>query len=153
MSDNVIKLNLKTPSAEEKEVKIPGKIFPTKEKIIEKKKALTPMEEALAHLEEIDKIRRSKIPLLYSSSNPTKQMTAIGEILEALNDYIDMLRGDLISVVKHLEEHNVAAFSSQLHLEAIVNVLMNKGILVDEEFKMEFEKSHAAAMKRLGEKT
>lgn len=58
--------------------------------------------------------------------------------LDALNQFVEMLKQDLVGLVSNLENQAMGGYSTSLHLEALLSVLLEKGSVTDAEMKAAF---------------
>ena len=72
-------------------------------------------------------------------------LKAIYTNLEALNAMVDMIAHDLIGSIQNLEQNAVAQFQASAHLQVLLKVLKEKGVVTDDELREVWEKTIAAA--------
>ena len=127
---------------EKKQAEGMRKVVETVEK--RRKEGLENLERYLARTKSMRKAGRSGDSLLEELE------TAVNGALmslEAINQFCDMMKNDLVGLVHNLENQALGGYSTSLHLEALLNVLLEKGAVTDEEMKESF----VVAQKRMKE--
>ena len=71
-------------------------------------------------------------------------ITAAYTNLEALNAMVDMIAHDLIGAIQNLEQNAVGQFQASAHLQVLLQVLKERGIVTEEELKETWEKTIAS---------
>lgn len=71
-------------------------------------------------------------------------LKAVHTNLEALNAMVDMIAHDLIGAIQNLEQNAVAQFQASAHLQVLLQVLKDEGIVTDEQLKEVWDKTIAA---------
>jgi hypothetical protein len=74
--------------------------------------------------------------------------------LEAMNSLLDMLRHDLIGAIQNIEAGSVGNWQMSAHLQVLLDLLKEKGVVTEEELKGTWEKIVPAMINKLkGEKS
>lgn len=73
------------------------------------------------------------------------------QTLEALNSLVDMLRHDLIGCIRNIEAQSVSGWQMSAHLQTLLELLRQKGVITEEEMKATWEKIIPEQVKKLQE--
>lgn len=71
-------------------------------------------------------------------------LKAVHTNLEALNAMVDMIAHDLIGAIQNLEQNAVAQFQASAHLQVLLQVLKDGGIVTEEQLREVWDKTIAA---------
>jgi len=157
--DSVIPLNTRSEATEPPVPQQQKEMFQGKtldEAGIRLNKLDTNRKEAQAHLEKKCDNLDSREPI--SVAKPITEDTvrdiegALKSTLtsiESLNAIIDMLRHDLVNVIQNMEHNGASMFQSSCHLQVLLDVLREKGIISEEEMKKKWEEVVPARIEQL----
>lgn len=71
--------------------------------------------------------------------------------LEGLNNLVEMIRHDLVGMIQNVEGLSVANWQSSAHLQTLLSVLKEKGVVNENELKEMWEKIVPAQMAKTAE--
>ena len=136
MSDNILEF----PSQEELQQKTlegMAKVVETVEK--NRKEGQVLLEKQLGRMKDMREAARSDSALLEEAE---VALNATLATVEALNQFCDMLKDDLIGMVQNLENAGMSSYSSAIHHEALMSVLLSKGTVSEEEVRAAAQTAH-----------
>lgn len=61
--------------------------------------------------------------------------------LEGLNQFCDLISKDIAGIMQSIENQAMGGYSTSLHLEALINVLLESSVIKDESMQKAFEQA------------
>lgn len=98
------------------------------------------LEKQLTRIKDMREAGRSVDTLLEETETA---LSAALTSIEALNQFCDMIKQDLVGMVQNLENQAMGGYSTSLHLEALMSVMLSKGGISDEEMSAAFKQAQA----------
>lgn len=81
--------------------------------------------------------------------NITRGLENIYVALSAFNGFLDMMSHDLIATMENVDASAVNTISTALHTQCMLDLLREKGIITDDEMKVQWEKTAPEYMKKM----